>query len=83
LHLLTYGRKVTTKSGGGLGGATLRQIVTLRTLEVAGRTFTDVSAAIDAQPSASDVNIGVNILRHFAITTDFANHAVWLAPRRP
>jgi hypothetical protein len=40
-----------------------------------------VPASIDPQSSASDVNIGVAILRHFWITTDFANHAVWLDPR--
>jgi hypothetical protein len=40
-----------------------------------------VTATIDAQPSASDVNIGVNVLRHFFITTDFKKHALWLEPR--
>lgn len=83
MHLLTDGRSVSTESGGGLGGATARQVIKLRTLEVAGQTFTDVSAAIDAHPSASDVNIGVAVLRRFVITTDFANHSVWLKPRGP
>jgi hypothetical protein len=83
MHLLSDGRSVTTQSGGGLGGATARQVFKLRTLEVAGRVFTDVSAAIDAQKSASDVNIGVAVLRRFVITTDFANHSVWLKPRGP
>jgi hypothetical protein len=68
--------------GGGLGGATMRQRVELKSLEVAGRIYQDVHAEIDVQPSASDVNIGVNVLRHFFITADFANHAVWLEPRR-
>ena len=38
-HLLTDGRQVGSESGGGLGGAATRQVVTLRSLEVAGRRF--------------------------------------------
>lgn len=75
------GRKVTTQRGGGLGGETTRQVFRLRTLEVAGKTLEDVEAAIDPNPSASDLNIGVSVLRHFRITTDYAQHAVWLEPR--
>jgi hypothetical protein len=81
LRLLTDGRPVKAERGGGLGGEAVRQIIALRSLEVAGKRFDDVPAAIDVQPSASDVNIGVPVLRHFWITTDFAHHAVWLAPR--
>jgi predicted aspartyl protease len=81
LHLLSDGRQVSKRAGGGLGGALQRQVVRLRSLEVAGKQFTDVEAAVDPRPSASDVNIGVRILRRFLITTDFANHAVWLEPR--
>ena len=55
--------------------------MTLRTLEIAGQRLTDVVAAIDTRPSASDVNIGISVLRHFLITTDFAQHVVWLEPR--
>ncbi len=54
----------------------------LKSLEVAGQVYTDAAAAIDAQPSATEVNIGVNVLRHFFITTDFENHVLWLEPRR-
>lgn len=75
------GRQVTTQRGGGLGGETTRQVFRLRTLEVAGQTLADVEAAIDPNPSASDLNIGVSVLRHFRITTDYAQHAVWLEPR--
>jgi hypothetical protein len=82
LQLLTDGRAVTTGRGGGLGGETVRQRFALYSLEVAGERFTDVPAAIDAHSSASDLNIGVAILRHFVITTDFAKHALWLEPRR-
>ncbi len=82
LRLLTDGRTVTMGRGGGLGGETARPRVTLRSLEVAGRVFIDVPAAIDAHSSASDLNVGVAILRHFLITTDFAGHAVWLEPRK-
>ncbi len=81
-HLLTDGRPVSTESGGGLGGAATRQVVTLRSVDVAGQRFADVPAAVDPQPGASDLNIGISILQHFVITTDFARHAIWLKPRR-
>jgi predicted amidohydrolase YtcJ/predicted aspartyl protease len=79
--LLTDGRPAGSATGGGLGGAASRQVVTLRSLELAGRRFEQVPAAVDPQPSASDLNLGVSILRHFIITTDFARHALWLEPR--
>jgi hypothetical protein len=81
LHLLSDGRGIRTEEGGGLGGRTQRQVVELHSLELAGRIFADVPAAIDTQPSASDVNVGVAVLQHFLITTDFARHVVWLQPR--
>jgi len=82
MRLLTDGRRVTSQRGGGLGGETKRQVFRIHALEIAGIKFTNVEASVDPHASASDVNIGVSILRHFRITTDFANHAVWLDPRR-
>ena len=74
------GLRVTgKKAGGGIGGEIQRDLVIIPRLEVAGRTFTDISAAIDDQPSANDMNVGTSILRHFLITTDFKQRAVWLA----
>ena len=74
-------RIVERRSGGGLGGVRQRDIVALRNLRVGGREFRDVPAAIDPGETASDLNLGTSILRHFIITTDFANRAVWLEPR--
>jgi predicted aspartyl protease len=73
-------RIVGRNAGGGLGGERQRDLVTLRSLSVAGRTFRDVPAAIDVGATASDLNIGMSILSHFRITTDFARHAIWLEP---
>lgn len=81
LHLLTDGHTVSAQRGGGLGGETERQVIVLRSLEVAGRRFENVTAAVDPQPSASELNVGIDILRHFVITSDFAAHSVWLQPR--
>ncbi len=78
MHLLDDGRKVAIEQGGGLGGGLDRQVVTLKSLEVAGHRFENVEAAIDPNDGASDVNIGVSILRHFRMTSDFAQKAVWL-----
>lgn len=71
-------RIVARSSGGGLGGAGERDMVVLRSLTVAGREFRDVPAAIDPGETASDLNIGTSILRHFIITTDFAGGSIWL-----
>jgi len=79
---LTGARIVAQEAGGGLGGAVRRDIVVLRSLTLAGRTFRNVRAAIDPGATASDLNIGTSILRHFLITTDFPNHAIWLEPHR-
>lgn len=81
LGLTAPGRIVDKRSGGGLGGAVDFDIVVLRTLKVGGRDFRDVRAAIDKGESASDLNLGTSILRHFVITTDFTNGAIWLEPR--
>ena len=75
-------RIVERRRGGGLGGARERDIVVLRSLVLAGREFRDVRAAIDPGETASDLNIGTSILRHFVITTDFPQGAVWLEPRQ-
>jgi len=83
LNLLHDGRAVGHAAGGGLGGARERQTLTLRSIEVAGCRFAAVPAVIDAQESATDLNIGVSILRHFRVTTDFAAHLVWFEPEAP
>lgn len=81
LGLLDDPAALTTRKGGGIGGELDRTIVTLPKLEIAGVTFTDVEAAIDEHDNAGDLNIGVSLLRRFRITTDFAQHRIWLDPR--
>jgi len=74
-------RIVGRRSGGGIGGEVVRDRVVLKELELAGVRFVDVPAVIDRNDHAADLNVGVRILRHFRITTDFAQDAVWLEPR--
>jgi hypothetical protein len=81
-HLLTDGRAITNEKGGGIGGEMTRQVVTLKSLEVAGQRFENVPAAIDESEHADAANVGVSILRHFLITTDFKAKAIWLSPRK-
>lgn len=76
LKLKVVGRK----PGGGIGGAVMRDLVRIGSLDVAGRRFHNVIAAVDDQPNANDLNVGTAILRHFLITTDFKQRAVWLQP---
>ena len=66
------------REGGGIGGLIQRDHVRLATLQVAGRTFRNVDANIDDQPSHNDLNVGTKILMNFLITTDFKERAVWL-----
>lgn len=67
--------------GGGIGGAARHEIVVLDRLAIAGTTFRHVRAAVDPQPSANDLNVRTKILQKFQITTDFANHRIWLKRR--
>ena len=79
--LLTPERVIARRRGGGLGGEIDREVLRLGTLEVAGATFTDVEADVDAMDNAGDLNLGVKILRRFIIVTDFAQHRIWLEAR--
>jgi predicted aspartyl protease len=79
--LLAPGRVVDRKSGGGIGGSVDRDIVILKSLEIAGTRFENVRAAIDPQSSAGEINVGTSILRRFILVIDFPAHAVWLRER--
>jgi predicted aspartyl protease len=72
---------VGQESGGGIGGKLTRDLVRIDRLEVAGRTFRDVAAAIDPNDNAGELNIGTSILEHFVVTTDFPSRAIYLEPR--
>ena len=74
-------RIIERKSGGGIGGAINRDVILLSRLEIGGRTFENVRAAIDPLDTAGEVNVGVDILRNFVLVTDFAQHRVWLRGR--
>jgi predicted aspartyl protease len=78
LGLLTDGRPIRGILGGGIGGEKALQTLVLRSLDVAGRQFNNVPAAIDTTGSATKLNIGVAQLRHFQIMTDFPGHQLWL-----
>lgn len=81
-HRLLDGRATSTIPGGGIGGETRQTTFTLRSLDLAGRRFTDLPCAIDTSPTAADANIGVRLLRRFGIVADFAARSVWLDYRR-
>jgi hypothetical protein len=72
--LLGPGRVIASREGGGVGGKRAQDVIRLATLELAGSTFTDVEAAVDAMDNAGDLNLGVRILRRFIRVTDFAQH---------
>jgi hypothetical protein len=78
LGLLCDGRPTAQEMNGGIGGAKAQTTFTLRSLTLAGKTITDVPARLDTTDSATDLNIGVQVLRHFRIVTDFPKKQVWL-----
>ena len=78
IGLLTDGRSVVEAKGGGIGGETSRQTVKLRSLVIAGHEIRDVSAAIDATGSATTLNVGVEVMRHFRMVSDFKAQRLWL-----
>ena len=78
-HRLLDGRPTGVVAGGGIGGETRQMTFMLASLEIAGRRFENVPAAIDTSPTASDANVGVRVLRNFGIVTDFAARSIWLA----
>jgi aspartyl protease len=79
--LLAPGRVLERQSGGGVGGSVDRDIVVLKSLEIAGTRFENVRAAIDSQSSAGEVNVGTSVLRRFILVIDFPAHAVWVQER--
>jgi len=79
--MLAPGRVVERKSGGGIGGSVDREIVVLKSLEIAGTRIENVRAAIDPQPTAGEVNVGTSVLRRFDLVIDFPAHAVWVQAR--
>jgi len=81
-HGLPGRRLVTTVGGGGIGGETRQTAFALHRVELGGRSFLEVPAAIDASDTAADANVGVSLLKNFRIITDFAERAIWLYSAR-
>lgn len=78
---LLDGRPHTTRSGGGIGGAVDRRILSARGVDVAGTVFDPVEVEIDVRESeAGSANIGLGLLTRFDIVVDFAEAAIWLSP---
>ena len=84
---LLEGRPVSERRGGGVGGATLSKLATLRSVSVAGydlrnvpATFqtTDVGGAFDTK--RQEGNLGAGILARFRVLFDYARSALWLEP---
>lgn len=72
---------VGRETGGGIGGELVRDLVRIDRLGIAGRTYRNVEAGVDALDNAGDVNIGTSILKDFIVTTDYAGKIVYLEPR--
>ncbi|WP_338466204.1 aspartyl protease family protein [Novosphingobium sp. ZN18A2] len=73
---------VGVEPGGGIGGAADRLVVFVPQLAIAGKTFYNVRAHVSGNMQ-EPANIGVSILRHFRIVTDFPNGQVWFEAQGP
>lgn len=78
---LSDGRSISKQPGGGLGGASERLLITLKTVEFAGKRFENITAAIDQRAEADDANIGIGLLSRFRLTLDIAERGLWASPR--
>lgn len=78
--LLDPTRIVGARDGGGIGGAVSRELIKLEFIALAGVSFPAMIAAVDSTDGAPAANVGVSILRKFAMTIDFPAHQVWLTP---
>jgi len=76
------GREIGEVRGGGLGGEAVRRRFMLKSLAIGEKTFMYIPVVVDIGESATDLNLGTSILRHFTLTTDFANHRLWLLSKR-
>ncbi len=79
-NLLTPARLIGKKPGGGIGGSIERNLVMLKKINIAGKDFSSITAAIDPTDNAADINVGVSILKSFDITVDFSENRLWLLP---
>ena len=68
---------MVAQPGDGRSTAVLRR---LDSLEIAGKRFSHLVAAVHDPGTHNDLNVGTAILKNFLITTDFSERAVWLAP---
>jgi hypothetical protein len=67
--------------GGDRGaGAVMASGTVIRRLEIAGRRFANVVAALDAGDRAPDAWIGPDILRHFRLELDLPARTIWFDP---
>lgn len=66
--------------GGGIGGEIERDLVVIPKLTLAGRTFRNVEASVDATSSRAELNVGTPILKYFVVTADFKGRAAWFEP---
>ena len=84
---LLEGRPVSESRGGGVGGATISKLATLRSVSIAGYELrnvpasfqtTDVGGAFDTK--RQEGNLGAGILARFRVLFDYSRSALWLEP---
>ncbi|HVY90809.1 MAG TPA: aspartyl protease family protein [Hyphomonadaceae bacterium] len=75
------GRKASEQIINGVDGTYRRPIASLQTVEIGGKTFTDVPATISPRGlGGMDAILGMEILSQFNIVFDLGHYRMWLTP---
>lgn len=79
LGLLSPERITGTKRGGGIGGEVTRQTILIKELKIGGKSFSDLTIAVDDTDDSSSMNVGTHLLRHFSLLVDFPSDSLYLS----
>lgn len=78
--LLSTGRVLGNKVGGGIGGTVNQQLIKIQRIQIAEQSFSNVIATIDSSENQTDANVGGALLRNFTMVIDFSENSIWLMP---
>ncbi|SEA15287.1 retropepsin-like aspartic protease [Microbulbifer marinus] len=79
LGLLSPERITGTKRGGGIGGEVTRQTILIKELKIGGKSFSDLTIAVDDTDDSSSMNVGTHLLKHFSLLVDFPSDSLYLS----
>lgn len=82
-HDLLQGRPAAQAMAGGVGGMSVHDLITIRSLSVGGVELKAAPALInrsDAELPTKGLNVGMPVLSRFRVITDYGHDALFLVP---